>query len=183
MKFNKTKLDGVWVIEPNIFQDHRGQFLETFREEQFREKNLPSEFVQDNISTSARNTVRGLHYQKQPHAQVKLVMAVTGTILDVAVDLRKNSKTFGHYFSATLSAENRNMMLVPDGFAHGFSVLSDHATVLYKCSSYYNKPTERGIFWNDPELNIDWKVDEPVISEKDEHLPVLSNLPKEDLFN
>lgn len=183
MKFNKTKLDGVWVIEPNIFQDHRGQFLETFREEQFREKNLPSEFVQDNISTSARNTVRGLHYQKQPHAQVKLVMAVTGTILDVAVDLRQNSKTFGHYFSATLSAENRNMMLVPDGFAHGFSVLSDHATVLYKCSSYYNKPTERGIFWNDPELNIDWKVDEPVISDKDEHLPALKSLPKEDLFS
>ncbi|TVR17033.1 MAG: dTDP-4-dehydrorhamnose 3,5-epimerase [Balneolaceae bacterium] len=182
MNFRQTDLDGVWVIEPKIFQDHRGQFLETYRENMFIDHDLHYSFVQDNISTSGRNTLRGLHYQKKPHAQAKLVMAVRGTILDVAVDLRKNSKTFGQHFSAVLSDENRHMMLVPEGFAHGFSVISEHATVLYKCSSYYNKPSERGLLWSDPELNIDWKIDSPTISEKDAGLPTLANLPEEDLF-
>ncbi|MCC5942631.1 MAG: dTDP-4-dehydrorhamnose 3,5-epimerase [Balneolaceae bacterium] len=182
MNFRQTDLDGVLVIEPKIFQDHRGQFLETYREDMFIDHDLHYSFVQDNISTSGRNTLRGLHYQKSPHAQAKLVMAVRGTILDVAVDLRKNSKTFGQHFSAVLSDENRHMMLVPEGFAHGFSVISDHATVLYKCSSYYNKPSERGLLWSDPELNIDWKIDSPTISEKDAALPTLANLPEEDLF-
>ena len=182
MNFRQAEIDGVWVIEPKIFQDHRGQFLETYREAFFKEQNLHYSFIQDNISTSGKNTLRGLHYQKSPHAQAKLVMAVKGAILDVAVDLRKNSETFGAYFSAILNDENRRMMLVPEGFAHGFSVLSDQATVLYKCSSYYNKASERGILWSDPDLNIDWKIESPVISEKDAQLPTLKNLPQEDLF-
>ncbi len=183
MNFRQTDIDGVWVIEPNIFQDHRGQFLETFREEYFSKHGLNYSFVQDNISTSVKNTLRGLHYQKLPHAQAKLVMAIRGTILDVAVDLRKDSKTFGKSFSTILSEDNRHMMLVPEGFAHGFSVISDHATVLYKCTSYYNKESERGIFWDDPELGIDWKIDSPIISEKDAVLPTLKNLPEEDMFS
>ena len=182
MKFIKTDLESVWLIEPAVFKDDRGHFLEAFRKEIFRQHGLEFDFVQDNISTSTRGTLRGLHYQKPPHSQVKLVMAITGEILDVAVDLRQNSPTFGNYFSTNLNSQNRKMMLVPAGFAHGFSVLSETATVFYKCSNYYDKASERGVRWNDPELNIDWKIESPILSEKDQSLPLLKDITLKDLF-
>jgi dTDP-4-dehydrorhamnose 3,5-epimerase len=182
LSFKKTEIDGIWLIEPVIFGDHRGHFLEAFRQEVFREKGLIYNFFQDNISTSKKGTIRGLHYQKPPHAQAKLVMAISGTILDVAVDIRKNSPTFGEHVSVILSDENRHMMYVPPGFAHGFSVLSESAAVYYKCNDYYDKKSERGVKWDDPDLGINWQIAEPTISEKDQKLPALSELPAVDLF-
>lgn len=182
MKFKETPLKGVWLIEPTIFEDDRGHFLEAFREEYFREQGVFSTFVQDNISVSKKGTLRGLHYQCDPHAQTKLVMAIEGEILDVAVDLRKNSSTFGKSFKAKLSSENRTMMLIPAGFAHGFSVLSEEATVYYKCSQYYNKESERGIKWDDQDIGIDWEVKNPIVSEKDKkHIHFMDIIPS-DLF-
>ncbi len=182
LSFSKTEIEGIWLIEPSVYGDYRGQFLEAFREKVFSEKGLISQYVQDNISVSKKGTVRGLHYQKPPFAQAKLVMAIKGAILDVAVDIRRNSPTFGKYVSKVLSDENRNIMYVPPGFAHGFSVLSESATVFYKCNDYYNKQAERGIKWDDPDLNIDWQVIEPVVSEKDQKLPFLNKLITDDLF-
>ncbi len=182
MKFVETNLKGVYVIEPAIYEDDRGHFLEAFREKVFEERGLIFRYVQDNISTSVKGVVRGLHYQKEPFTQAKLVMAVKGEILDVAVDIRKGSPTFGQHFSIELNDKNRRMMLIPPGFAHGFSVLSDETTVFYKCSGYYNKEHERGIRWNDPALQIDWKVTHPIISDKDQRQPFLGELPDEDLF-
>ena len=182
MKFEKTSLEGVWLIKPTIFKDERGHFLESFREEIFKEQETVCDFVQDNISTSKQGTVRGLHYQVEPKSQAKLVMAVHGEILDVAVDIRKNSPTFGNYFSALLNDENRHMMLVPSGFAHGFSVLSETATVTYKCNQYYHKSSERGILWSDSDLGIDWKIQSTLISEKDQELPKLKDVHANDLF-
>lgn len=182
MQFEKTSLDRVWLIKPRIFEDDRGHFLESFRKEIFKEHGIEYNFVQDNISTSTKGTVRGLHYQKAPHSQSKLVMAVYGEILDVAVDIRENSPTFGEHFSAVLSDQNRYMMLVPSGFAHGFSVLSETATVAYKCDQYYHKESERGVRWNDPALDIDWKTDSPILSEKDQKQPLLKEIQSKDLF-
>ena len=182
MKFRKTSLDGVWLIEPKIFEDDRGHFLEAFREEVYREKGLEFNFVQDNISTSVRGTLRGLHYQIPPWSQAKLVMAMNGEILDVAVDLRKNSPTFGKYYSAILNDKNRKMILVPAGFAHGFSVLSEKATVFYKCNQYYHKASERGVRWNDKAIGINWQVETPILSEKDQSLPLLEEIEQKDLF-
>lgn len=182
MKFEKTSLGQVWLIKPQVFKDERGHFLESFRKEIFKEHNVEHNFVQDNISTSVKGTVRGLHYQIPPFGQAKLVMAVSGEILDVAVDMRKNSPTFGRYFSAILNDENRYMMLISSGFAHGFSVLSDRATVAYKCNQYYHQDSERGIRWNDPALQIDWKTDSPILSEKDNNLPLFKDVNQDDLF-
>lgn len=182
MQFEKTSLDKVWLIKPKVFKDDRGQFLESFRREIFKEHGVDYNFVQDNISTSMKGTVRGLHYQKNPYSQSKLVMAVYGEILDVAVDMRKNSPTFGKHFSAVLNDENRHMMLVPSGFAHGFSVLSEKATVAYKCDQYYHKPSERGVRWNDPALQIDWKEENPTLSKKDKKLPLLRDVVPDDFF-
>lgn len=182
LKFKKTTLNGVWLIEPTIYGDDRGQFLEAFREEYFHGVGIASSFIQDNISVSKKGTVRGLHYQCHPHAQTKLVMAIEGEILDVAVDLRKNSPTFGESFCMKLNSSNRKMMLIPEGFAHGFSVLSEKATVFYKCNNYYNKDSERGIKWNDPKIGIDWEVKNPILSEKDEYNPLLVDIKPSDLF-
>lgn len=182
MQFEKTTLDKVWLIKPRIFEDDRGHFLESFRKEIFKQKGVEYHFVQDNISTSTKGTVRGLHYQIHPYSQAKLVMAIYGEILDVAVDIRKDSPTFGQHFSTILNDKNRHMMLVPSGFAHGFSVLSKKATVAYKCDEYYNKESERGIRWNDSSLNIDWKTDTPILSEKDKKQPLLTEIPENDLF-
>lgn len=182
MQFEKTSLDKVWLIKPKVFKDNRGQFLESFRREIFKEQGVEYNFVQDNISTSTKGTVRGLHYQKSPHSQSKLVMAVYGEILDVAVDMRKNSPTFGKHFSAVLNDKKRHMMLVPSGFAHGFSVLSEKATVAYKCDQYYHKSSERGIRWNDPALQIDWKVENPTLSKKDKNLPLFRDVVPDDFF-
>lgn len=182
MQFEKTSLDKVWLIKPKVYKDDRGQFLEAFRREIFKKQGVEYNFVQDNISTSAKGTVRGLHYQIPPYSQAKLVMAIYGEILDVAVDMRKNSPAFGKHFSAVLNDKNRHMILIPSGFAHGFSVLSDQATVAYKCDQYYHKESERGVRWNDPVLQIDWKTDSPILSEKDENLPLLKNVNTEDFF-
>lgn len=182
MKFKETTLKGVWLIEPTLFGDERGQFLEAYREEYFKKEGVISTFVQDNISVSKKGTIRGLHYQCDPHSQAKLVMAIEGEILDVAVDLRKNSSTFGKSFKAKLSSKNRTMMLIPTGFAHGFSVLSEEATVYYKCSQYFNKESERGIMWNDQDIGIDWEVKNPIVSEKDKKNTHFIDIIPSDLF-
>lgn len=182
MIFEKTPLQNVWLIKPKIFGDDRGHFLETYRVHLFKEQGLDYGFVQDNISVSKKGTLRGLHYQLPPASQAKLVMVPEGEILDVAVDVRQNSPTFGKHFSAVLSSKNRYMMLIPTGFAHGFSVLSGEATVYYKCNDYYNRELERGIKWDDPSLNIDWKVDSPILSEKDQALPYLDDVDSDYLF-
>ena len=182
MNFIKSAIDDVWIIEPTLFEDQRGHFLEAFRERLFREQGIIYRYVQDNISQSSQGTLRGLHYQKHPHSQSKLVMALSGKVLDVAVDIRHNSATFGQYVSAELSEHNRRMMLIPPGFAHGFSVLSESATIYYKCSNYYDKESERGIRWDDPAVGIDWKVESPLLSDKDKLLPLLSEVTPDDLF-
>ncbi len=180
--FEQTSMPGVWLIKPKVFKDERGHFLETFRQEVLKKEGIHDEFVQDNISKSVKGTLRGLHYQLPPSSQAKFVMAVSGTILDVAVDMRKYSETFGEHFASELSDENRHIMYIPSGFAHGFSVLSEEATVYYKCSDYYNKEVEKGVRWDDPDLNIDWRVDNPILSNKDQSLPYLKDVDKSDLF-
>lgn len=182
MIIKKTELEPVLLIKPTPHRDARGEFVEVFREHIFREAGIFVSFVQDNISHSKKNSLRGLHYQLPPSSQVKLVMATQGTILDVVVDMRKNSPTFKQHYTTILSDENRHMLYVPTGFAHGFSVLSDEATVYYKCNDYYNKELERGVRWDDPELNIDWNVSEPVLSEKDQNLPLLKEIDDKNLF-
>lgn len=182
MKFEETKLQNVWLMKPDRFKDDRGEFLETFRVEVFKAHGLEFEYVQDNISVSKKGTIRGLHYQLPPMSQAKLVMVPAGKILDVAVDMRQNSPSYKQHFSTVLSSENRQMMFIPSGFAHGFSVLSEEATVYYKCNNYYNKELERGIKWDDSELNIDWQVDSPILSDRDRNLPSLNEMDEQDLF-
>lgn len=169
MDFQKTQCLDVFVIEPKVYRDQRGFFTETYNKKTFKKNGVPFEFVQDNHSHSSLGVLRGLHYQIQ-HAQGKLVRAVAGTIFDVAVDLRRDSKTFGHWVGALLSAENQQMLWVPPGFAHGYYVLSEQADVLYKTTDYYHPDDERCIRWDDPELNIEWPIPEgksPLLSEKD----------------
>lgn len=182
MIIQKTDLDPVLLIKPEPHRDARGEFVEVFREHVFREAGIDVSFVQDNISRSKKNALRGLHYQLPPSSQVKLVMVPCGTILDVVVDMRQNSPTFRQHYSAVLSEENRHMLYVPTGFAHGFSVLSEEATVYYKCNDYYSKELERGVRWDDPELNIDWNISNPVLSEKDSQLPLLKDIDDKNLF-
>ena len=181
MKFIPTKLEGCYIIEPKIFKDDRGYFLESFNENTFQEgigQNV--HFVQDNQSFSTKGVFRGLHYQVGEHGQAKLVRVLSGEVLDVAVDIRSNSKTFGQHVSVLLSAEKQNQFFVPRGFAHGFLVLSDTATFFYKCDNFYNKESEGGIIFNDKTLNIDWSFpeNELIISEKDKVQPVLENAKK-----
>ncbi len=181
MQITETEISDVLLLEPKVYRDDRGFFLETYREEHLEKVGLNIHFVQDNLSKSQQGTVRGLHYQiEQP--QDKLIMVMEGRILDVAVDLRKNSPTFGKYISRELSSKNKHQMFIPKGFAHGFSVLSNNARVYYKCSDYYYPEGEYGLYWNDPSLNIDWQVTNPVISEKDQNQPKLSEISKELLF-
>jgi dTDP-4-dehydrorhamnose 3,5-epimerase len=181
LEFHSTSIEDVWVIEPDVFGDERGFFMETFRNEWFEERGIEVKFVQDNLSFSRKDTLRGLHYQIEK-PQAKLVMVPQGEILDVALDLRQDSETFGQTTSAILNAENKRQMFIPVGFAHGFAVLSDQAHVQYKCSDYYYPDGERGVFWNDPSLEINWQVDDPIISEKDQRQPLLKNVPAEDRF-
>ena len=178
----KTNLAGILLIKPKIFADSRGHFLEVYRKQLLKQNGIDIDFVQDNVSKSTKGTLRGLHYQKPPSSQAKLVMAVHGKVLDVAVDMRKYSATFGQHFSAELSSQNRHMMFIPSGFAHGFSVLSDEATIYYKCSDYYNKELECGVRWDDSDLNINWKVDNPILSDKDQSLPYFKAVENDDLF-
>ncbi len=181
MEIIKTNIPDVLLLKPEVYRDDRGFFLETYREEHLASRGIDVHFVQDNLSRSQKNTVRGLHYQIE-HQQDKLMMVMQGTILDVAVDLRKNSSAFGQHTATELSSENKHQLFIPKGFAHGFSVLSDHALVYYKCSDYYYPEGERGLFWKDPELDIDWKVTNPIVSEKDQHQPTLNEIPEKDLF-
>lgn len=181
MNFIPTKLEGCFVIEPKIFNDERGYFLESYNEKTFQNGiGNQVQFVQDNQSFSSKGVLRGLHYQTGEHAQAKLVRVLQGEVLDVAVDVRPNSKTYGEHFSILLSAENQKQFFIPRGFAHGFLVLSDTATFFYKCDNFYNKESEGGLIYNDPSLNIDWKFpkEELIISDKDLILPNLENAKK-----
>jgi len=167
MKVTETNINGLLVIEPNIFEDSRGHFFESYNSNEFRKLGILTSFVQDNQSFSHKGVLRGLHFQSPPHQQVKLMKVVNGSIMDVAVDLRKNSKTYGEYYSVMLSNENKTMLYIPSGFAHGFVTLEYNTVVQYKCSNYYNKLSEGCILWDDKDINIDWGVDNPTISDKD----------------
>jgi dTDP-4-dehydrorhamnose 3,5-epimerase len=170
MNIIETKLSGLLLIEPNVFEDSRGYFLESYNIETFKNVGIEVNFIQDNQSLSCKGTLRGLHFQNPPYAQVKLVRAVTGSIIDVAVDIRKGSKTYGQYYSVNLTGENKKMLYIPEGFAHGFLTLEDNTIVQYKCSNLYDKESEGGIIWNDPDIGIDWQLTiEPIISEKDKN--------------
>ena len=180
MKFLKTDITGVAIIEPTVFSDNRGYFLESFNKKNFEDNISKINFVQDNESKSSRGVLRGLHFQQGEYAQSKLVGVLQGTILDVVVDIRQASPTFGEQVSVELSAENNQQLWIPKGFAHGFSVLSETALVCYKCDAYYNKETESGIHPLDKTLNIDWQIptDKQRISEKDLLLPTFNTLNK-----
>jgi dTDP-4-dehydrorhamnose 3,5-epimerase len=170
MKIIKTAFDGLYEIESNVFGDDRGYFFESFRKSTFESLGIRTDFVQDNESFSVKGTLRGLHYQKEPFAQAKLVRVALGSVMDVAVDLREGSPTYGRHHTVILDAKRHNLFMVPAGFAHGFLALED-SVFSYKCSNYYDKTSESGIIWNDPELNIDWQIDNPIVSEKDKLLP------------
>ncbi len=180
MQVIETSLPGVVIIEPMVFEDARGTFSETFSEREFAQLASPVRFVQDNESHSRRGVVRGLHFQKEPHAQAKLVRVAAGRILDIALDMRRSSPTFGRWTAVELSAENRRQLFLPRGFAHGFSVLSDEATVIYKVDGYYAPESDAGVLWNDPALGIDWGIDpaEAIVSTKDAALPIFANAYK-----
>jgi dTDP-4-dehydrorhamnose 3,5-epimerase len=173
MPFIKTDFPGLLIFEPSVFRDDRGIFFESYNEQVFRAHGIGIRFVQDNQSCSSYGVIRGLHYQLGPYAQTKLVRVLQGRVLDIAVDLRKGSPAYGKFLSVELSADNNKQLLIPKGFAHGFSVLSETAVVFYKCDSFYNKESESGIVYNDPGLGIDWKVppEKVVISPKDIQLP------------
>ena len=173
MKFIETSLPGVVLIEPDVFADDRGFFMETYHVERFREHGIDATFVQDNHSRSARGVLRGLHYQ-EPQPQGKLVRCTRGALFDVAVDIRVGSPTFAKWFGAELSDSNRRMLWVPEGFAHGFCALTDEADLVYKCTALYSRENDRAIFWNDPDIAITWPVATPVLSPKDAAAPPLS---------
>lgn len=171
MKVTETGIEGLVIIEPTIFGDSRGYFMETFSEKSFREMVGDINFVQENESKSKYGVVRGLHFQKEPHAQAKLVRAVKGVVWDIAVDIRRDSKTFGKHVAIELSEENKLQLFIPRGFAHGFSVLSEEAIFQYKCDNYYHPESEDAIIWNDQDLNIDWKLpaNDITLSDKDKN--------------
>ncbi len=174
------ELGGVIIIEPDKFEDHRGHFLEVYQYERYREAGIEATFLQDNLSFSRKGVLRGLHYQ-YPHQQAKLVFVAEGEIFDVAVDIRRNSPTFGKWTSVILSGKSMRQIFIPEGFAHGFCVLSDTATVIYKCSAYYAPGSEGGVLWSDPDLGIEWPIDAPILSEKDAGLPRLKDILPERL--
>lgn len=177
MKFIKTSLPGVLVIEPDVFVDSRGFFMETFHHKKYAEAGINHPFVQDNYSRSRQGTIRGLHYQLH-NPQAKLVYVVAGEIFDVVVDIRQGSPTFGQWTGVYLSAENRRQIYVPEGFAHGFCAISDTADVIYKCSDFYAPHDDYGILWSDPEIGIDWPITSPLLSVKDSRHPKLSEVEK-----
>ena len=178
MKFLKTDITGVVIIEPTVFSDNRGYFLESFNKKNFEDKIGKIDFVQDNESKSSRGVIRGLHFQKPPFAQAKLVRCINGSVMDVAVDIRKGSPTYGKYVSIELSEDNKKQLYIPRGFAHGYSVLSESAIFAYKVDNNYAPECDAGILWKDPDLNIQWGVnnDDILISKKDSKLPSFSEL-------
>lgn len=177
MGFKPTEFEGLFIYQPNVLGDHRGYFYESYNQKIFEENGLTVQFVQDNQSFSQRGVLRGLHYQLPPYAQTKLVRVIQGAVLDVVVDIRQKSRTFGKYFSIELSAQNHTQLYVPHGFAHGYVVLQNDTIFCYKCDNFYNKENERGIFFNDETIGIDWKFDlsEVILSEKDKVQPLLKN--------
>mgnify|MGYP000475143850 FL=1 len=177
MEIIKTNIEGVVIIEPRIFKDDRGYFFESFSQREFEEKVCKTTFVQDNESKSSYGVLRGLHFQKPPFAQSKLVRVIKGAVLDVVVDIRKGSPTFGQYVSVELTGENHRQFFIPRGFAHGFSVLSEEVIFQYKCDNFYSPQSEGAIAWNDPDLNIDWRIpaEKVVLSEKDSKHPRLKD--------
>ena len=174
-KFTKLSIPEVILVEAKAFADNRGFFMESFKESEFVANGIATKFVQDNYSHSIKGVLRGLHYQKNPKTQAKLVMAIRGEIFDVAVDVRKGSPTYGKWVGEVLSEQNHRLLYVPEGFAHGFVVLSNEADVVYKVNSEYSPEHERGVIWNDPELNIKWPTNEPIVIKKDLELPTLHN--------
>jgi len=180
MKVTRTKLQGVFVIDPDVFSDARGFFLETWSHRRYSEAGMPHTFVQDNLSRSARGILRGLHLQ-HPFGQGKLVQVMHGEVYDVAVDVRVGSPTFGQWVGTTLTADNHRQVYIPPGFAHGFCVVSEHALFSYKCTEAYHRETELGVIWNDPDLGIEWPVSDPQLSPKDAEFPRLAEIPAERL--
>ncbi len=178
MEIIKTNIEGLLVIQPRVFADARGFFFESYNEKMYRENGIDIRFCQDNQSKSGYGVIRGLHYQLNPHSQSKLVSVIRGAVWDVAVDLRKNSPTFGQWYGVELTEDNHTQFLIPQGFAHGFSVLSEMAVFSYKCDDFYNPTLERGIMFNDPALAIDWKIPagKEIISDKDMKHPFLKDL-------
>ena len=185
LDIEKTDIDGVVIIKPKVYYDDRGYFFESWKWLDYRRQVLDTQWIQENESKSCYGVLRGLHYQKEPFAQAKLVRVVKGQVLDVAVDIRKESPTFGKYVSVILNDENKKQFLIPRGFAHGFVVLSDEVIFQYKVDNVWNKESERGIAWNDLDLNIDWKVPtkDIILSQKDKVHPILKNIPDKDLFH
>ncbi len=176
MDIKSTPIEGLLIIEPQVFTDPRGYFYESYNKEKFVAAGINIEFVQDNQSLSQKGIVRGLHFQAPPFDQGKLVRVIQGAVLDVAVDIRKNSPTYGQNFSIELSSQNRTMFYIPPVFAHGFETLEDNTIFLYKCTDVYNKQSEGGLLWNDSELGIKWQSSDPLISEKDKILPLFKDL-------
>lgn len=177
MEIIKTPIKDLVIIKPRVFADARGFFCETYNAQRYKDAGIVPDFCQDNMSKSSYGVVRGLHYQLNPHSQSKLVSVVEGSVWDVAVDLRKDSPTFGQWYGVELTAENHLQFMIPQGFAHGFSVLSETAVFTYKCDDFYSPTLERGIMYNDPSLNIDWRIpaDKAIISEKDTKHPLLKD--------
>lgn len=175
MEISETILKGVFVIKPKVFEDPRGYFFESYNQKAFKEAGLNLDFVQDNQSLSQKGVLRGLHFQNNPHAQGKLVRVITGSVFDVAVDIRKSSATYGKWFGLELNAENKWMMYIPEGFAHGFATLRDNTIFSYKCTNFYNKSAEDCLLWNDPDIGIQWGINEPLLSEKDMQGKLLKN--------
>ena len=175
MEIIKTSIEGLLIIKPDVFKDERGYFFESYNKERFAKEELVMNFVQDNESKSSNGVLRGLHFQKPPYAQGKLVRVVKGSVMDVAVDLRKNSPTYGKWESRILNEDNKEMFWIPEGFAHGFLTLEDNTIFTYKCTNIYNKESEGSILWNDPDINIDWNIENPILSEKDKISPLFKD--------
>ena len=175
MNITKTDIQGLIIIEPQIFKDSRGCFFESWNAKKFKQLGISEDFVQDNQSVSSKGVLRGLHFQNPPYAQAKLVRVIKGSVLDVAVDLRKNSPTYGKHVSVILSEQNNKSFFIPKGFAHGFLSLEDNTVFNYKCSDYYNKESEGSLLWNDEDLKIDWHIDNPLVSEKDLQADLFKN--------
>ncbi|MBL7889493.1 MAG: dTDP-4-dehydrorhamnose 3,5-epimerase [Bacteroidia bacterium] len=167
MEITKTPIEGLLIIQPKVFEDDRGHFFESYNKSDFITNGINVDFVQDNQSLSQAGVLRGLHFQNPPFAQGKLVRVIKGAVLDIAVDIRKNSKTYGEHFSIILNEQNKTQFWIPEGFAHGFLTLENNTIFSYKCTNYYNKASEGCILWNDPVLNINWDIKNPVLSEKD----------------
>ncbi|MBN8695942.1 MAG: dTDP-4-dehydrorhamnose 3,5-epimerase [Bacteroidetes bacterium] len=175
MEITKTPLEGLLIIQPKVFEDDRGHFFESYNKNVFLQNGINVDFVQDNQSLSQAGVLRGLHFQNPPFAQGKLVRVIKGSVLDIAVDIRKNSKTYGEHFAITLNEQNKTQFWIPEGFAHGFLTLENNTIFSYKCTNYYNKASEGCILWNDSDLHIDWNINNPILSEKDKAGEIFKN--------